>query len=151
MTNVADQEHTTFSNAERKAMQQRAAELNAQKGLKGSAKRKREYEACIAAIEALEGTDRTIAERFHVIVTEEASHLDPKTWYGFPSYAADGNVITFLQPASKFDTRYATVGFTEDAALDDGPIWATSFAVTEMTPEVEGMLRELVRCAASGC
>lgn len=149
MTNIAEHDNTTFSDAERAAMRQRAEELKSQKGLKGGAKRQREFEACIAAIEALQGLDKTIAERFHIIVTEEAPHLDPKTWYGFPSYAANGKVITFLQPASKFDTRYATIGFTEDAALDDGPIWATSFALTDMTPEVEGLLRELVRSAAS--
>ncbi len=142
---------TGFSSAERAAMQQRADELRAQTSLKGGAKREREYEACINAIHALSGTDRQIAERFHVLVTEEAPHLDPKTWYGFPSYASNGKVITFVQPATKFGTRYATIGFTEDAVLDDGPIWATSFAVTEMTPEVEGMLRDLVRCAASLC
>lgn len=134
----------TFSDAERAAMTQRAAELKAQKGGKGSAKRDREKKACEDAIAALEGSDRAIAEAFHAIVTEEAPHLDPKTWYGFPSYAADGAVITFLQPASKFDTRYATIGFNDGAALDDGTFWATSFAVTEVTPEVEKTLRALV-------
>lgn len=138
-----------FSEAERAAMRQRAEELRAQKGVKGSAKREREYQACLDAIAELAGDDRRIAERFHVIVTEEAPHLDPKTWYGFPSYAADGKVVTFLQPASKFDTRYATIGFSEDAALDDGELWPTSFAVLEITDEVEQRLRELVRRAAA--
>jgi len=137
-----------FSDAERAAMQQRAAELRAQKGLKGSAKREKELAACLEAIEALSGLDRRIAERFHVVVTEEAPHLDPKTWYGFPSYARDGKVVTFVQPASKFDTRYTSVGFNEDALLDDGPMWATSFAVVEWTQEVEATLRERVRRAA---
>lgn len=66
-----------------------------------------------------------------MVVSEEAPGLDPKTWYGFPSYARDGKVVTFVQPAAKFGTRYATVGFNEDATLDDGPMWATSFAVTQ--------------------
>ena len=78
----------------------------------------------------------------HEIVQEEAPHLDPKTWYGFPSYALDGKVIVFYQPASKFDVRFGTVGFSEDATLDDGPMWATSFAVVEVTPAVEERLRD---------
>ena len=138
-----------FSDAERAAMKQRADELRSQKGVKGSAKRERERQACIDAIAELPDADRQIAERFHIIVTEEAPHLDPKTWYGFPSYAADGKVVTFVQPSSKFDTRYTTVGFNEDAALDDGAMWATSFAVREVTAEVETRLRDLVRRAAA--
>ena len=138
-----------FSDAERAAMKQRADELRSQKGVKGSAKRERERQACIDAIAELPDADRQIAERFHIIVTEEAPHLDPKTWYGFPSYAADGKVVTFVQPSSKFDTRYTTVGFNEDAALDDGAMWATSFAVREVTAEVATRLRDLVRRAAA--
>lgn len=137
-----------FSAAERQAMKQRAEELAAMKGVKGAAKKAKEYEACIEAIEALSGLDRTIAQRFHVVVSEEAPQLDPKTWYGFPSYARDGKVVTFVQPASKFDTRYATIGFNEDALLDDGPMWATVFAVVEWTDEVETKLRALVKRAA---
>ena len=137
-----------FSAAERAAMKQRAEELAAMKGVKGAAKKAKEYQACIDAIDALTGLDRTIAERFHVVVSEEAPHLDPKTWYGFPSYALDGKVITFVQPASKFDSRYASVGFNEDATLDDGDMWATTFAVVEWTDAVESRLRELVRKAA---
>lgn len=137
-----------FSEAERAAMRQRAEELRSSKGLKGAAKRAKEYEACIAAIEALEGVDLAVASRLHVIVAEEAPHLEPKTWYGFPSYARDGSVVVFYQPASKFGTRYGSVGFNEDARLDDGPMWATAFAVVDMTDEVETRLRDLVRRAA---
>jgi uncharacterized protein YdhG (YjbR/CyaY superfamily) len=137
-----------FSAAERAAMKQRAEELAAMKGVKGAAKKAKEYQACIDAIDALTGLDRTIAERFHVVVSEEAPHLDPKTWYGFPSYALDGKVITFVQPASKFDSRYASVGFNEDATLDDGDMWPTTFAVVEWTDAVESRLRALVRKAA---
>lgn len=129
-------------------MRQRAEELRSSKGLKGAAKRAKEYEACLAAIEALEGVDLAVASRLHVIVAEEAPHLEPKTWYGFPSYARDGSVVVFYQPASKFGTRYGSVGFNEDARLDDGPMWATSFAVVDMTDEVETRLRDLVRRAA---
>src|SRR6187402_282032 len=136
-----------FSADELAAIKQRAAELRATKDVKGAAKKAKELEACLDAIAALSGTDRTVAERFHVVVTQEAPELDPKTWYGFPSYARGGKVVTFLQPASKFDTRYATIGFNEEAELDDGPMWATSFAVAEWTDDVEQTLRGLVRKA----
>ncbi|NYD67778.1 iron chaperone [Agromyces atrinae] len=144
-----DTEESGFTDAERAAMKQRAAELRAQgKGGTGSAKKKREAEACVEAIAALEGADRQIAERLHAIVTEEAPHLDPKTWYGFPSYARDGKVVVFYQPASKFDTRYGSIGFNEDALLDDGVFWPTSFAVLEIDEAVEKKLRALVTTAA---
>ncbi|GAA5031442.1 hypothetical protein ACFQRL_10405 [Microbacterium fluvii] len=139
---------TGFSDAERAAMQQRAEELRTSKGLKGAAKLAKELEACVEAIDALSGTDREVASTLHRIVTEVAPQLDPKTWYGFPSYARDGKVVVFYQPASKFDTRYGTVGFQEDALLDDGEMWATSYAVIEVTPAVEKTLRELVARAA---
>lgn len=139
-----------FSDAERAAMAERAAELKAMKGVKGATKRAREYEACLAAIETLEGVDRQIAERLHVIAAEEAPRLHPKTWYGFPSYADDHDkVVVFYQPAAKFGTRYGTVGFNEDAALDDGDAWPTSFAVLRITESVEARLRELVKRAAT--
>ena len=137
-----------FSDAEKAAMKQRADELKAMKGLKGLAKIEKENQACLDAIEALEGTDRIIAERVHVIVLEEAPHLRPKTFYGFPAYAKDGKVDVFWQPASKFNTRYGTVSFDETAQLDDGPMWPVSFAVIEMTDAVEQRIRELVRAAA---
>lgn len=138
-----------FSSAERDAMKQRAAELKATTGVKGAAKRAKEYEACLAAIEGLSGADRQIAERLHVIVSEEAPDLAAKTWYGFPSYARDDKVVVFYQPASKFGTRYGSIGFNEDAALDDGDFWATSFAVLAVTDAVEEKLRALVRAAVS--
>ncbi len=139
---------TGFSAQEREAMKQRAAELKEMKGVKGAAKRAKEYDACLEAIDALTGSDRQIAERLHVIVTEEAPGLAPKTWYGFPSYAKDDKVVVFYQPASKFETRYGSIGFNETAALDDGEMWPTSFAVLEMTPAAEKSFRELVRRAA---
>lgn len=138
-----------FSDTERAAMKQRAEELRASKGLKGAAKLAKELEACIAAIDGLEGTDRAIATRFHAIVSEEAPDLAPKTFYGFPAYARDGKVVTFYQPASKFDTRYGTISFDEPANLDDGPMWPVSFAVLEITDDVEERLRALVRRAVS--
>lgn len=149
---MADKRDTSsdgFSDAERNAMKQRAAELREQAaGGTGSAKKKKEAQACVDAIAALSGTDKAVAELLSRIVQDEAPHLDPKTWYGFPSYARDGKVVVFYQPASKFDTRYGSIGFNEDALLDDGAMWATAFAVVEVTDEVEATLRDLVHRAA---
>lgn len=137
-----------FSDEERAAMKQRAEELKAMKGLKGAAKLEKENEACLEAIDKLDGVDRAVAERLHVIVLAEAPHLTPKTYYGFPAYAKDGKVVVFYQPASKFKTRYGTVSFDDSAALDDGPMWPVSYAVVEVTPDVEETIRALVRRAA---
>lgn len=149
---MADQRDTGgagFSAAERAAMKQRAAELRAEaKAAKGAAKRDQEAQACTDAIAALAGTDREVAERLHTIITEEAPQLDPKTWYGFPSYARDGKVVVYYQPASKFQTRYGMVSFSEDARLDDGDAWAVSYAVMHVTDAVDARLRALVRQAA---
>jgi uncharacterized protein YdhG (YjbR/CyaY superfamily) len=136
-----------FSDEERAAMKQRADELRSTKGLKGAAKLAKELEACVAAIDGLEGVDRDVAVRLHAIVSEEAPHLNPKTFYGFPAYAEDGKVVVFYQPASKFDTRYGTVSFDETAHLDDGEMWAVSYAVIEMTDAAEARIRELVKKA----
>lgn len=138
-----------FSAEERAAMRQRAEELREMKGVKGAAKKAKEYEACLAAIEALSGTDRAVAERLHVIVAEEAPDLEAKTWYGFPTYAKDGRNIVFYQPAAKFGARYGSIGFEEHAALDDGAMWPVAYAVIEMTADVERQLRELIRRAAA--
>ncbi|GEP47453.1 hypothetical protein FVP74_01070 [Microbacterium saccharophilum] len=138
-----------FSAEERAAMKQRADELRASKGLKGAAKLAKELEACVAAIDGLDGVDRQVATLLHGIVTDEAPDLDPKTFYGFPAYARDGKVVVFYQPASKFKTRYGTVSFDDPANLDDGPMWAVSYAVVEVTDAVEKKVRELVKKAAS--
>lgn len=129
-------------------MKQRAEELAALKGVKGTAKKIKELQACIDAIGELTGLDKQVAERYHVVVTEEAPDLDPKTWYGFPSYARDGEVLTFVQPATKFDTRYPTVGFQENAQLDDGAMWPVAYAVVEWNDDVEKRFRAIVRKAA---
>lgn len=151
---MADTEKTeagggTFSDAELAAMKERAAELRADAaGGTGTAKKKREAKACADTIAALSGTDAEIGQRLHAIVAEEAPHLDPKTWYGFPSYARDGKVVVFFNPASKFGERYASIGFNEHSLLDDGVFWPTSFAVLAMNDDVESQLRDLVRRAA---
>lgn len=138
-----------FSDDERAAMQQRAEELRSTKGLKGAAKLARELEACMKAIDDLEGVDQEVAVLLNTIVTEEAPELDPKTFYGFPAYARDGKVVVFYQPASKFDTRYGTVSFDDVANLDDGPMWATSFAVVAVDDSVEKKIRALVKQAVA--
>lgn len=149
MPEANDAETGSFSNAELDAMRQRAAELREQgRPAKGAAKREREAKACREVIDALAGSDRTVAERLHAIVAEVAPHLDPKTWYGFPSYARDGKVVVFFQPASKFNTRYGSIGFSEDALLDEGIMWPTSFAVLDIDDDVDAQLRRLVAQAA---
>jgi uncharacterized protein YdhG (YjbR/CyaY superfamily) len=137
-------EASGFSDEEKAAMKQRAAELRSTKGLKGAAKLAKELEACMEAIEALDGIDGEVARAVHRIVSELAPQLNPKTFYGFPAYAADGKVVIFVQPKSKFDTRYPTVNFDETAKLDDGDMWATSFAVVNVSADVEKRIRELV-------
>ena len=137
-------EKNGFSDAEREAMKQRAAELRASKGLKGSAKREREAKACADAIAGMAGTDAQIARLLDDIVTELAPDLDPKTMYGFPAYARDGKVVVFYQPAARWGSRYGTIAFDEAAKLEDGPLWATSFAVLEVTDGVTKKLRDLV-------
>lgn len=133
-----------FSDEEKAAMKQRADELRSTKGLKGAAKLAKELEACMEAIEALDGIDGEVARAVHRIVSELAPQLNPKTFYGFPAYAADGKVVIFVQPKSKFDTRYPTVNFDETAKLDDGDMWATSFAVVNVSADVENRIRKLV-------
>ena len=138
-----------FSADERAAMTQRAEELRSTKGLKGAAKLAKELEACAEAIDGLEGIDGEVARAVHRIVSEEAPDLNPKTFYGFPAYAAGGKVVIFVQPGSKFDTRYPTVNFDETANLDDGDMWATSFAVVAVTDAVQDRIRALVKQAVS--
>ena len=138
-----------FSDDEKAAMKQRADELRSTKGLKGAAKLAKELEACVEVIDGLEGIDGEVARTVHRIVLAEAPELNPKTFYGFPAYAADGKVVIFVQPKSKFDTRYPTLNFDEASHLDDGDMWATSFAVVKVTDAVEQKIRELVKRAVS--
>jgi len=147
---MADKDTKSGFNAdERAAMKQRAEELRASKGLKGAAKLAKELEACIAAIDSLDGVDKQVAVALHGVVSEVAPDLDPKTFYGFPAYARDGKVVVFYQPASKFKTRYGTVSFDDTANLDDGPMWSVSYAVVEVTDAVVDTIRDLVKKAVS--
>jgi uncharacterized protein YdhG (YjbR/CyaY superfamily) len=138
-----------FSAEERAAMKKRAAELRAE-GKKG-AKKADGLQAVLDAIAAMAPEDRALAERVHVTVTATAPELTPKTWYGMPAYAnADGKVVVFFQDSGKFKYRYSTLGFQEDANLDDGDIWPVSYALVEWTPVVEKKVTELVKAAISG-
>ncbi len=136
-----------LSKEERDAVKQRAAELRSQE--KAGKSRAAGEQAVREAIAALPHEDRVLAEGIDRIVSDVAPHLIPKTWYGFPSYAnAEGKVVVFFKAASKFTSRYATLGFEESARLDDGDLWVTSFAVLELTPETEKTMSEHIRRAA---
>ncbi|HSG85398.1 MAG TPA: DUF1801 domain-containing protein [Candidatus Limnocylindrales bacterium] len=122
-----------FTDEERAAMKERAQELKAT-ARRGKKATKADGEAdLLAKIAEMSGPDRALAERIHAIVTAAAPDLAPRTWYGMPAWARDGKVLCFFQGAEKFKTRYATLGFTEEAHLDDGPMWPVAFALNELT------------------
>ncbi len=132
-----------FTDEERAAMRARAQELKA-------AEDKAEGEkAVLAAIAAMPEPDRTMAERLHAIITASAPALSPRTWYGMPAYARDGNVVCHFQSAQKFKTRYATIGFSDKANLDEGGMWPVAFALKELTAAEEAKIAELVKKAVS--
>lgn len=136
-------EKTGFSAEEQAAMKDRAAELKAPRSKKLSGEAD-----LLEKIAAMGPAEQKIARRLHALVTEHAPHLAPKTWYGMPAWAKDGKVICFFQAASKFKTRYSTLGFDENAALDDGNFWPTAYAITELTAEVEHKIIALIIKAA---
>jgi uncharacterized protein YdhG (YjbR/CyaY superfamily) len=133
-----------FSQEERAAMQEVIRERRRQ----SSGKADGESEV-LTKIAEMAKPDRMMAERLHAIVKSSAPNLSPKTWYGMPAYAKDGNVICFFQSAQKFKSRYSTFGFQPAAHLDDGDMWATSFALNKLTPAIEKRIGALVKKAAS--
>jgi uncharacterized protein YdhG (YjbR/CyaY superfamily) len=136
-----------FTDEEKAAMRDRARELKAEaRASKSAADGERDL---LAKIAELQQPDRATAERLHAIVKASAPMLVPRTWYGMPAYARDGKVVCFLQPAQKFKTRYATLGFSDNANLDDGAMWPTAFALVEMTAKVEARIAALVAQAIS--
>jgi len=139
-----------FTEDERAAMKERAAELksSAKRGA-GAKKAEADAQDCLDKIAAMPEDERAIAEKLHAIVTTTAPGLAPKTWYGMPAYARDGKAVLFFKNASKFKMRYSEIGFNEWANLDDGVIWPTVFAVTAMNAKVERQLTELVKQAVS--
>ena len=134
-----------FTADERAAMRERAKELKAEaRASKNRADGERDL---LAALAAMKGSDQKIAKRLHAIVTAAAPDLWPKTWYGMPAYASDGKVVCFFQAAAKFGSRYATFGFNDKANLDNGAMWPTSFALTELTDAEEKKIGALVKKA----
>ena len=137
-----------WTDEERAAMKERAQEVKAA-GRRGSRGKKADEEsAVLAKIAEMPEPDRAMAERIHAVVKASAPALAPKLWYGMPAYARDGKVVCFFQAATKFNARYATFGFNDTAELDDGAMWATSFAVKELTAAEEATIGELVKRAA---
>jgi len=145
----AKTESDGFSAEERAAMKKRAAELRAE-GKKG-AKKADGLQALLDGIAAMPlPEDRALAERVHVTVTATAPELSPKTWYGMPAYAnEDGKVVLFFQDSGKFNYRYSTLGFQDQANLDEGDIWPVAYALMKWTPAVEKKVVELVKAAIS--
>ena len=137
-----------FTDEEKAAMKERAKELKAEERAN---KNKAEGENdLLAKITEMPEPDRAMAKRIHAIIKTSAPTLLPKTWYGMPAYAnEDGKVVCFFTPASKFKSRYATFGFNDDANLDEGAMWATSFALRELTPAAEERISALVKKAVS--
>ena len=149
MTTTQTTGNDGFTEAERAAMKARAAELRAE-GKKGQ-KKADGLEQLLESIEKMAPEDRALAERVHVTVTEHASQLEPKTWYGMPAYAnADGKVVLFFKNAGKFKERYCTLGFEGAAHLDDGDMWPTVFALTAWNDQVAERIASLVRASTSG-
>jgi len=141
-------DNSGFSDFERAAMKERAAELRAE-GKKG-AKKADELQAALDAMAKMTPEDRVIAERVHATVTEAAPQLSAKTWYGMPAYVnAAGKVVVAFKNSGKFGMRYSTLEFQDPANLDDGDIWAVSFALPRWTPAVEKKVAELMRAAVS--
>ena len=133
-----------FTAEERAAMKERAREE------KASASREEGERDLLAKIAEMPDADRTLAERVHAIVTATAPQLAPKTWYGMPAYAnGDGKVVCFFQSAQKFKSRYATLGFSDQANLDDGGLWPTSYALKQLTADDESRIEALVQRAVN--
>ena len=138
-----------FTDEERAAMKERAQEVRAQ-ARRGQRADKADGESdVLAKIAAMQKSDRAMAERLHEIVKASAPALAPRTWYGMPAYARGGKVVCFFQSAQKFKTRYATLGFSDKANLDDGAMWPTAFALKELTATTEKKIATLVKQAVS--
>jgi uncharacterized protein YdhG (YjbR/CyaY superfamily) len=139
-----EKKYDGFTDEERGAMKERAKELKS--GTRRGAKADTESEV-LAKIAELPKADRVIAERLHTVIKANAPVLTPKLWYGMPAYARDGKVVCFFQSAEKFKARYATLGFSDQANLDEGNMWPTSFALKKLTTADEARIRELVKRA----
>lgn len=143
---MASASNQNWSAEEKAAMKEHATEAKRAKAAKG---KQADKQARLDKIAAMAPQDRQLAQKVHEIVTTVAPDLDVKTWYGMPAYAKDGKVVVFFQDAGKFKARYATLGFQDSAALDDGTFWPTSYALTAIDDEVEARITSLVRKAVS--
>jgi uncharacterized protein YdhG (YjbR/CyaY superfamily) len=148
-TTVTDKTFEGLTGEERAAMKERTQELKAE-ARRGRRAAKADGESdVLAKIADMPEPDRAMAERLHAIIKASAPALSPKTWYGMPAYAKDGKVVCYFTPASKFKERYATFGFNATANLDEGNMWPTSFALTELTAAEEARIGALVKKAVS--
>jgi uncharacterized protein YdhG (YjbR/CyaY superfamily) len=145
---TAETSSAGFTAEERAAMKDRARELKTTSRRPGAGKVDGETELH-AKIAEMQEPDRSMAERLHAIITASAPDLSPKTWYGMPAYARDGNVVCYFQSAAKFKTRYATLGFSDKANLDEDAMWPIQYALKELTPANEARIEALVRRAVS--
>jgi hypothetical protein len=138
-----------FTDEERAAMKERAEEAKAEKRRGSRADKADGESAVLAKIAEMQGPDRAMAERLHALIKTSAPDLSPKTWYGMPAYARDGKVVCFFQSAQKFKSRYATLGFSDAANLDEGDMWPTAFALKELTAAEEARIGALVKKAVT--
>jgi uncharacterized protein YdhG (YjbR/CyaY superfamily) len=145
-TTANGEKYDGFTDEERGAMKERAKELKT--GARRGAKADTESDV-LAKIAEMSESDRMIAERLHAVIKANAPILTSKLWYGMPAYARDGKVVCFFQSAAKFKTRYATLGFSDEANLDEGAMWPTYFALTELTADDEARIGALVKQAVS--
>ncbi|MEU1787702.1 DUF1801 domain-containing protein [Streptomyces sparsogenes] len=150
-TAATDEKYDGFTDEERSAMKERAQELKSagRRGSRAGAAKADPESEVLAKIAEMPEADRVLAERVHAIVKAGAPELAPKLWYGMPAYAKNGKVVCFFQSAQKFKSRYATLGFSDQAHLDDGAMWPTAFALTEMTPAAEARIGELIKKAVN--
>jgi uncharacterized protein YdhG (YjbR/CyaY superfamily) len=148
-TTATNKKSKGFTDEERGAMKERAQELKAEARRGPRADKADGESAVLAKIAEMQGPDRVMAKRLHAIIKASAPALSPRTWYGMPAYAKDGKVVCFFQSAQKFKSRYATLGFSDEASLDEGAMWSTSFALKELTDAEEARIVALVKKAVS--
>ena len=142
-TTAVKKRYEGFTEAERAAMQDRVQEMKV-----GAGKADGES-ALLAKLAEMNASDRALGKKLHAVIKASAPSLSPTTWYGMPAYTKDGKIVCHFQPAEKFKTRYATLGFSDRARLDDGDMWPNAYAVSKLTPAVEAKVAALVRKAIS--
>ena len=142
-TTAVKKRYEGFTEAERAAMQDRVQEMKV-----GAGKADGES-ALLAKLAEMNASDRALGKKLHALIKASAPSLSPTTWYGMPAYTKDGKIVCHFQPAEKFKTRYATLGFSDRARLDDGDMWPNAYAVSKLTPAVEAKVAALVRKAIS--